>query len=382
MRVTMVDDSAADRKLCRMLLEDKYGWDLQFVEAATAAAGLDACRAANTSDAPSCLLLDYKLPDMNGLQFLERLSGMADPIPRKFAVIMLTGLGYECVSAAAIKAGVQDYLVKDRISAESLQFAVENAVEKVALVQALKADRDQLARSVAEKDVLLHEVHHRVKNNLQVIVSLLRLQAEGFEAAGIADQRLTRAFRDSQNRVESMALIHEQLYATPLSPGSTFREVDLASFASTLARNLTHAYGVDPRRIACRVNVEPLREPVNCAVPVGLILNELLSNALQHAFPDNRRGSLWVEGRIKARAEGPVERDGGRGTVELVVGDDGAGIPETSGAGPKSLGLEIVRILTRQLHGDFEIERGPESSGGTVCRVSFTRADVSGGQVN
>jgi len=374
MRVTMVDDSAADRKLCRILLEGKYGRNLQFIEAATAAAGLDACRLADAGDGPNCLLLDYKLPDMNGLQFLSRLSDTAGPTPRKFAVIMLTGLGDERVSAAAIKAGVQDYLVKDRISAESLQFAVENALEKVALLHALKADRDQLARSVAEKDVLLHEVHHRVKNNLQVIVSLLRLQAEGFEAAGVADERLARAFRDSQNRVESMALIHEQLYATPLSPGSTFREVDLASFTSKLAHNLTHAYGVDPQRIACRVQVEPLREPVNRAVPAGLILNELLSNALQHAFPDNRRGSLWIEGWVHGSS--------GNGCVELVVGDDGVGMPEAGGAPQKSLGLEIVRILTRQLHGVFEIERGQiehgqGSSGGTVCRVRFPQSDAS-----
>jgi two-component sensor histidine kinase len=117
-----------------------------------------------------------------------------------------------------------------------------------------------------------------------------------------------------------------------------------------------HAYGIDPQRIECRVHVEPLREPVDRAIPTGLILNELLSNALRHAFPDNRRGTLWIEGRCR------------NGNVDLEVRDDGVGIPVgTDPARPKSLGFEIVRILTRQLRGVFEVER----QSGTLCRVTF-----------
>lgn len=316
MRVTMVDDSAADRKLCRILLEGKYGRNLEFVEAATAAAGLEAyqSRARSTTER-DCLLLDYKLPDMNGLEFLNRLHQQAGRALGTIAVVMLTGLGNERVAAAAIKAGVQDYLVKDRITSESLQMALENALEKVSLVGALKAERDELARSLAEKDVLLREVHHRVKNNLQVIASLLRLQAASLDGANTEDSAAARALRDSRNRVESMALIHEQLYATPSSEHESLRRVDLASFSSGLVRNLMHAYGMDSGRIECRVNIETIKQPVDRAIPVGLILNELLSNALRHAFPENRRGSLWIEGS---------DRDG---WVELEVRDDGSGIP-------------------------------------------------------
>src|SRR6185369_8976797 len=111
----------------------------------------------------------------------------------------------------------QDYIVKDRITAEGLSLAVRKATEKASLIRTLKAERDRLAKSLAEKEVLLKEVHHRVKNNLQVVCSLLRLQA-----SQCTDERLLDALREGQHRVESMALIHEQLYET-----GDLREVDL-----------------------------------------------------------------------------------------------------------------------------------------------------------
>jgi len=338
----MVDDSAADRTLCRVLLEEQYGSGLEFIEAPDAARGLDLCRTA----LPDCVLLDYKLADMTGLEFLGRLTCDAPAGVPAFAVVMLTGLASEHVAVQAMKGGAQDYLVKDRLTAQALSSAVEKAMEKVGLIRTLKTERDRLAASVAEKDTLLKEVHHRVKNNLQVIASLLRLQADG-----MGDARLTEALRESQNRVESMALIHEQLYET-----EDLREVDLARHASLLASNLVRSYAIDEGRISWSVSIEAVPLTVDRAIPAGLILNELISNAFKHAFPDGRKGSLSIEGR----------RSGG--SVVLEVRDDGVGMPEGADpARPKSLGLEIVAILTRQLKGTFEIERGC----GALCRVTF-----------
>jgi FixJ family two-component response regulator len=218
----MVDDSAADRKRCRVLLEEQHGSGLEFIEAPDAAHGLDLCRAAP----PDCVLLDYQLSGMTGLEFLGHLTRDAPAGVLTFAVVMLTGVASEQVAIQAMKNGAQDYLVKDRLTAEALSSAVKNATEKVALIRALKTEHDRLAASLAEKDTLLKEVHHRVKNNLQVIASLLRLQADG-----IGDRRLTVALRESQNRVESMALIHEQLYEA-----EDLREVDLARHASCWRR--------------------------------------------------------------------------------------------------------------------------------------------------
>lgn len=348
----MVDDSAADRKLCRVLLEEQHGAGLEFIEARDAAEGLDLCR----TGTPDCVLLDYKLPDMTGLQFLSHLTRDEPADLPAFAVVMLTSVASEQVAIQAMKGGAQDYLVKDSVTAEALGSAVKKATEKVGLIRTLKSERDrlaislaELAASLAEKETLLKEVHHRVKNNLQVIASLLRLQADG-----IGDPRLTVALRESQNRVESMALIHEQLYET-----EDLREVDLARHASLLASNLVRSYAIDEGRISWSVTIQSVPLTVDRAIPAGLILNELISNAFKHAFPDGRKGSLSIEGR----------RSGG--SVVLEVRDDGVGVPEgVDPARPKSLGLEIVAILTRQLKGTFEIERGC----GALCRVTFPQS--------
>jgi len=333
MIIVMVDDSPADRRLCQILLNEVYGPDLEFFEANGALQGLETCRATS----PDCVLLDYKLPDMTGLEFLQQLSFRATGGVPATAVVMLTGLASEQVAVEAMRSGAQDYLVKDRISAESLRLAVRKATEKVSLLRALKAEKDRLTQSLAEKEVLIQEVHHRVKNNLAVIASLLRLQA-----TTMPDERLATALRESQNRVESMALIHEQLYSN-----GNLREVDLARYAALLTGNLFHSYGVDRARIACRVAVEPLVLGVDQAIPAGLILNELISNALKHAFPSGRAGSVTVEGG----------RAGGR--VHLSVRDDGVGVPPgVDLVKPHSLGMQIIKILTRQLKGTFRVVCG------------------------
>ena len=158
------------------------------------------------------------------------------------------------------------------------------------------------------------------------------------------------ALRESQNRVESMALIHEQLYET-----ADLRVVDLAEHAALLAQNLYRSYG-EPSGVELRVEIENLPLGIDRAIPASLILNELVSNAFKHGFPNGRAGTITLHGRRR------------EGSFELAVEDDGAGVPEEIGwKKPKSLGLEIVHILTRQLKGTFELDR----SHGTAFRVWF-----------
>src|SRR5579863_5497029 len=126
MRIIMVDDSAADRKLCHVLLEEQHGSELEFIEAPDAARGLDLCRTAS----PDCVLLDYKLSDMTGLEFLGRLTRDAPAGVLTFAVVMLTSVASEQVAIEAMKGGAQDYLVKDRVTAGALSSAVKKATEK------------------------------------------------------------------------------------------------------------------------------------------------------------------------------------------------------------------------------------------------------------
>jgi two-component sensor histidine kinase len=342
MKLVMVDDSEADRRLFRILIEESFGEKLEFWGEATGTKGLERCRAV----APDCILIDYRLPDMTGLDFIAQLRSTEAPHAPPSAVVMLTGLANEQVAVNAMKAGAQDYLVKDRMTPEGLGSAVVRATEKIELIRELKQERDRLKESLAQKEVLLNEVHHRVKNNLQVISSLLRMQGQSSHEPAVVE-----ALRESQYRVESMAAIHEQLYEN-----HDLRVVDLAKHVTLLLNKLFQAYGVDPGRICGHVDIDPLPMGVARAIPAGLILTELISNSLKHAFPDGRRGSIWIEGR---------HRDG---RIELVVRDDGQGLPHLETLRPKSLGLQIVTILTKQLKGRLEVE----SKSGAAFRISFS----------
>lgn len=215
----------------------------------------------------------------------------------------------------------------------------------------LKAKVAELDQSNFEKEILLREVHHRVNNNLQVIASLLRMQTDA-----CPDHPLVDALRVSQHRVESMALIHAQLYDS-----ADFRDVEFAGYAAQLAGNLLLSYGIDQARIRLRVELGPLKLGVDQAIPLGLILSELISNALKHAFPEGRTGSITIEGG----------RHGDR--IELAVRDDGVGIvksPELRQR--KSLGLQIVSILCRQLKATLQQPNGPDGDGpGASFHISF-----------
>src|SRR5579872_7479375 len=263
MKVLMIDDSSSDRRLYRSLLSEMLGSGLQFWDATSAAQGIELCRTVE----PDCVLLDYRLPDMTGLECLTMIRGPDPAAVPGFAIVMLAGLIDEQIVVEAMRGGAQDYLVKDGITPEGLMSAIQRATERVGLIRALEQERDRLAASLAEKEVLLKEVHHRVKNNLQVVASLLRLQADSF-----SNPELEAALRESQNRVESMALVHEQLYAT-----EHLREVDLAQQIHMLAANLLRGYG-DPTRISVLADVQPVSLGINQAIPVSLILNELISN--------------------------------------------------------------------------------------------------------
>jgi two-component sensor histidine kinase len=263
---------------------------------------------------------------------------------------MLTDVSNYRVALEAMRSGAQDYLVKDRITGQKLGLAILKATQKVGLIRELRQEHTRLARSLEEKDVLLKELHHRVKNNLQVITSLLRMQ-------GDADQSANGVLQETLHRVEAIALIHEQLYQS-----DDLRQVHLSQQANLLMSNLFSAFGVDPARISGQVAVCPRSDGtpmvlgVDQAIPVGLILNELISNALKHAFPNGRAGSIRIEGK------------NGDDRVDLAVIDDGVGVPEDWIAGRgKSLGLEIVEILARQLRGTWELKR----EAGTIFRLSF-----------
>jgi PAS domain S-box-containing protein len=203
-----------------------------------------------------------------------------------------------------------------------------------------KSKEQRIEAALREKDILLGEIHHRVKNNLQVIDSLLNLQS-----VRIGDSHVQEMMRESQNRIRSMALIHQTLYQS-----HDFAEVDFGQFMNSLVRSLTVSYGVDPSRIGISLELHAVTLPIDSAIPTGLIVNELLSNALKHAFPAGRSGQITI---------GLEQIDAG--FIRLSVTDDGVGLPadlELDNA--HSLGLQLVTLLADQLGGTIDMQRsGP-----------------------
>jgi PAS domain S-box-containing protein len=209
---------------------------------------------------------------------------------------------------------------------------------------------EEATRQLREKESLLREIHHRVKNNLQVVSSLLALQSRGTR-----DEQLRVAFQESQNRIHSMALLHESLYQS-----ESLSRVDFPAYVRQLAAYLFHSYGVRGEHVRLRTELEDLSLSMDAAMPCGLIINELLSNALKYAFPEGRAGEV----RIALHGQG-------RGRARLVVADNGVGMrKDVDWTTARTLGLRLVRTLAEQLDGELEIE----SRKGTEVRLTFSAA--------
>ena len=220
-------------------------------------------------------------------------------------------------------------------------------------ITARKEAEMQLQASLHEKEVLLKEIHHRVKNNLQIIISLLSLQARS-----LPDPQLRAYFQDSRDRVKAMALVHEALYRAP-----DLARVDFGAYLRRLATALFASYRLDAQHIELTVTAEPLALDLDTAIPCGLIVNELLTNAFKHAFPDGRAGAIHLT--LQATA----------GLATLTVQDTGVGFPaDVDVRQADSLGLRIVDHLAEQLGGSLALTRGA----GTAFTLVFPVSAVPG----
>jgi len=211
-----------------------------------------------------------------------------------------------------------------------------------------KQAEKRIKENLKEKEVLLSEIHHRVKNNMQIISSLLKLQS-----AKIEDKKYVDMFKDSENRIRSMALVHEKLYQS-----KDFSSIDFKGYVKSIANLLIRNYSVNPDKIKLNTEIEDIPLGLDNAIPCGLIINELISNSLKYAFPKDREGEI----KIVLRAINSHE-------IELTVSDDGIGIPaEIDARETESLGLQLVYILAEnQLEGSIELDR----ESGTAFRIRF-----------
>jgi PAS domain S-box-containing protein len=233
-----------------------------------------------------------------------------------------------------------------RLLAELREQSVREA-EQDTEARVLRAKQGELAKSLKEREVLLQEVHHRVKNNLQVISSLINMQTRQLDPGASRS-----ALEQCQTRVLAIALIHEKLYQS-----QDYSAVHFAEYARSLAANVFHALGISQTHVTLEVAIEDIPIGVDSAIPCGLVINELITNALKHAFPCGRGGTIRVGlGRIA----------GGR--VCLRVDDDGVGVPPGFDVQiASSMGLQLVCTLAEQLEGELAVIGGS----GTSFQLTF-----------
>jgi two-component sensor histidine kinase len=323
------------------------------------------------------VITDYQLQWADGLWILHQCLQSYPDIP----VIMFTDSGSEEVAVEGMKAGLSDYVLKSHPTRlaitvqESLEKAQlqraqreaeaalkhakdtlertveERTAELNALTAELRADiaqrqqieqelRDSRARlqaALQEKEVLLAEVYHRIKNNLQIISSLLDLQAET-----VADPQVRALFEDSQQRIQAVALLHESLSQT-----KNMARIPAAQYVNRLSTQVFQAYAPPGDRVTLKIQADPIWIDVRNAVPCGLLVNELLSNSLKYAFPGDQGGEITIT--LRATSEGQMV---------LIVRDTGVGFPASLDfRHTDSLGLQLVCLLTEQLGGTIELDR-------------------------
>jgi len=353
LRVLQVEDSQSDATLVERLLT-KAGYAVYSERVVSA----HEMRAALAKWRWDLIIADYRLPEFGAPAALSVLHETGQDIP----FIVVSGAMGEQVAVAMMRAGAQDYLLKHDLA--RLVPAVEREIreartrrEREEVEQALHEREQQLTDQGAaferqtallhHRETMLREIHHRVKNNMQVMSSLLSLQSRA-----ASNPEISRILEEDQNRIQSMALLHEILYQS-----EDLATVDFAKYVRRMVDHLFRSYGVDQRRIRLRTELDSVGLELDDALPCALLISEVISNSLKHAFPDGRDGEvaiLWQRHQAS--------------TVSLLLSDNGVGFPSSvDWTTSRSLGLRLVRALAEQLRATLEIR----SDTGTEVRLMF-----------
>ncbi len=232
---------------------------------------------------------------------------------------------------------------------------IETFIRQASVTLQRLQTEDQIKASLKEKEVLLREIHHRVKNNLQIISSLFNLQSRY-----IKDKQVLHVFQESQNRIRSMVLIHKKLYQS-----NDLARIDFAEYVRSLIADLFRSYKADYDLITLKINIDDVFLGVDTAIPCGLIINELVSNSLKYAFKDGQ-GEIRIDLHSEKEAK-----------FTLIVSDSGVGFPrDLDFRNTESLGLQLACTLVDQIQGTMGLDR----TGGTKFKIAFTEAkDKQGG---
>jgi PAS domain S-box-containing protein len=250
--------------------------------------------------------------------------------------------------------GVYNNMTNDyvwlNVSAIPVTLPGENEITRVFMIFEDLTERKKIEKvfrnSLKEKETLIKEVHHRVKNNFQIISSLLSLQSDLIE-----DKKDYELFNESNNRIRAMAMIHEGLYQS-----NTLSEIDFEDYTNSICSHLYNVYKKEHNEITIRIEVENIHLPVDLSVPCGLILNELVSNAFKYAFTDRKKGEVFISFKRNEN-----------NNCQLIIEDDGTGLPPKNFENGNTLGLFLVDSLVKQIKGELNIS----TSNGTRFQISF-----------
>lgn len=305
------------------------------------------------------IIADYRLPEFDAPSALSLLHESGQDIP----FIVVSGAMGEDLAVAMMRAGAQDYMLKDNLT--RLAPAVEREIrdartrrERQQVERALNESEERLVAQKAamerqsellqQRETMLREIHHRVKNNMQVMSSLLSLQSRV-----VSNPETSRMLEENQNRIQSMALVHEILYQS-----DELAAVDFSKYIRRMVDHLFRSYGVNEGKIHLITELDPIALELDDALPSGLLINEVISNSLKHGFPQGRGGEVRIQLQCPSA-----------GSVVLALSDNGVGLPrDLNWTTSRSLGLRLVRALAQQLRADLDIQ----SDSGTQVKLVFT----------
>ena len=337
MKVLAVDDSRS----MRFALESSLislGHEVRLCE--TAEEALEEFR----NNTYHLAVLDWILPGMNGLELCREMRRL--PGGDACIILMITSRDRQEDLEAVLEAGADDYLAKP-VDEKLLLTRLKVAERMASTLMARVRMETQLKESLRDKETLIKEVHHRVKNNLQIVLSLLALQ--GMQ---VRDAEARGYFNETENRVQTISIIHEKLYSS-----EDLSSLELSEYVNDLVKEIVLSFGVSSEDVSVSVDVPERQMDIDTLIPCGLIINELVSNAFKYALKGEHEGALYLGINFSED-----------GNTELIVRDNGPGLPvDMDITKTRSLGLRLVNSLVDQLKGELVINR----RGGTEFRIKF-----------
>jgi two-component sensor histidine kinase len=287
---------------------------------------------------PDLIITDISMPVMDGLQMISHIKRENPEVK----VVVMSAYSIKEYFLEAINLGVNGYLIKP-VEASRIFGIIDELAGQILMHRQLEEKEihrreaeENLKRSLGEKDILLREVHHRVKNNMQIISSILRMQQRQ-----MSDPEMIAALEESQNRIRSLALIHENLYRH-----ENLANILFSKYATSLANNLARSFADQQSHVTFRFDLPEVYLPLDIGIPCGLMLNELISNAFKYAFTDVKKGTISIS----------LKQDT-NGQLHLSVHDNGPGMPIDKPLEKKgSLGMKIINKLAQQIGGSLKYE--------------------------